>query len=165
MQIIDSVFFYSMAVFLTSLLMAFLSIWIRQRFMNQEELMQWQKEVKIWNEEKQRATKLGDKKLLAKLKRREKRILQIQSKMLKRQTVTLVLNMGMFIGVWQILIFYLGNKTVAYLPFSIPLLTGPPPYPINLFYWYIICSFLSTTIASRILGVPMGLGTQPQTKQ
>ena len=115
MQIIDSVFFYSMAVFLTSLLMAFLSILIRQRFMNQEELMQWQKEVKIWNEEKQRATKLGDKKLLAKLKRREKRILQIQSKMLKRQTVTLVLNMGMFIGVWQILILYLGNKTAVAL--------------------------------------------------
>jgi len=161
---IDSVFFYAMMVFLTSLLMSFLSIWIRQRFMSQEQVMQWQKEIKIWNEEKKRATKLGDKKLLARLKRREKRILQIQSMMLKRQTVTLLLNMGMFIGVWQILIFYLGNKTVAYLPFSIPFVTGPPPYPMNLFYWYIICSFLSTTIASRVLGVPMGFGTQPQTK-
>ncbi|HIE18100.1 TPA: DUF106 domain-containing protein [Candidatus Bathyarchaeota archaeon] len=160
----DSVFFYAMMVFLTSLLMSFLSIWIRQRFMSQEQAMQWQKEINTWNEEKKRAAKLGDKKLLARLKRREKRILQIQSKMLKRQTVTLLLNMGMFIGVWQILIFYLGNKTVAYLPFSIPFVTGPPPYPMNLFYWYIICSFLSTTIASRILGVPMGLGTQPQTK-
>jgi len=164
MQMIDSAFFYAIVIFLTSLLMSFLSLWIRQRFVSQEQLMEWQAEIKAWNEEKRRAAKIGDKKLLAKLKRREKRILQIQSKMFKSQTITLVLNMGMFIGVWQILIFYLGNKTVAYLPFSIPFLTGPPPYPISLFYWYIICSFLSTTIASRVLGVPMSFGTQLQTK-
>jgi len=161
---IDSVFFYAISVFLISLLMAFISLWIRQRFVSQEQFMEWQAEIKAWNEEKSRAAKTGDKKLLARLKRREKRILQIQSKLFKKQTITMFLNLGIFFGVWQILIFYLGNKTVAYLPFSIPFLTGPPPYPLNLFYWYIICSFLSTNIASRILGVPMGLGTQPQTK-
>jgi len=164
MQMVDSVFLYAMAVFLTSLLMSFASMWIRQKFVSQEQLIEWQAEVKSWNEEKKRAEKIGDKKLLAKLKRREKRILQIQSKMFKSQTVTLLLNMGMFIGMWQILMFYLGDKTVAYLPFSIPFLTGPPPFPMNLFYWYIICSFLSTTIVSRILGIPMSFGTQPQTK-
>jgi len=160
----DPVFFYAIVVFLISLMMAFLSIWIRQKFVNQEQFMQWQAEIKAWNEEKRRAVKSGDKKLLAKLKRREKRILQIQSKMFKSQTITLILNMGLFIGIWQILTFYLGNKTVAYLPFSIPFLTGPPPYPVNLFYWYILCSFLSTTIASRVLGTPMGFGTQIQGK-
>jgi len=161
---IDSVFFYAIEVFLVSLLMAFTSIWIRQKFINQEQLQQWQAEIKEWNEEKKRAATIGDKKLLAKLKRREKRILQIQSVIFKKQTITLVLNMGIFIGIWQILIFYLGNKTVAYLPFSIPFLTGPPPYPLSLFYWYIVCSFLSTTIASRVLGVPMGLSPTQQTK-
>jgi len=160
----DYIFVYAISVFIVSLLMSFTSILIRQKFISQEQFMQWQAEIKAWNEEKNRAAKLGDKKLLAKLKRREKRILQIQSKIFKKQTVTLVLNMAIFIGVWQILIFYLGNKAVAYLPFSIPFLTGPPPYPLNLFYWYIICSFFSANIASRILGVPMGLGTQPQTK-
>jgi len=164
MQMINSVFFYAMIVFSTSLLMAFLMIWIRQRFINWEQFMRWQAEIKAWNEEKKRAVKIGDKKLLARLKRQEKRILQIQSKMFKSQTITLILNMVMFIGIWQVLIFYLGNKTVAYLPFSIPFLTGPPPYPLNLFYWYILCSFLSNTIASRVLGVPMGLGSQQQTK-
>jgi uncharacterized membrane protein (DUF106 family) len=161
----DSVFFYAVTVFSVSLLMAFMSIWIRQKFISQEQFMQWQAEIREWNEEKKRAATIGDKKLLAKLKRREKRILQIQSKLFKKQTITLVLNMGMFLGVWQILIFYFGNKVVAYLPFSVPFLTGPPPIPINLFYWYIICSFLSTTIASRIMGVPMTLTGKPQTGQ
>ena len=161
---IDSVFFYAVSVFLVSLSMAFLSIGIRQKLISQEQLMEWQAEINAWNEEKKRAAKIGDKKMLARLRRREKRILQIQSKMFKKQTITLLLNMSIFIGIWQILIFYLGNKAVAYLPFSIPFITGPPPYPLNLFYWYIICSFLSTNIASRVLGVSMGLGAQPQAK-
>ena len=160
----DSVFFYAISVFLISLAMALISLWTRQKLLSQEQLMEWQAEISAWKEEKERATKIGDKKLLAKLKRREKRILQIQSKMFKKQTISIVINMAMFLGVWQILIFYLGNKTVAYLPFSIPFLTGPPPFPLNLFFWYIICSFISTTLASRILGIPMGLGTQQQRK-
>ncbi len=165
MKMTDSVFFYAISIFLVSLLMSFVSIWLRQKLMDPEEFMQWQEEIRAWNEEKKRALTIGDKKLLARLKRREKRILQVQSKIFKKQMSTLLLNMGMVIGVWQILVFYFGNKAVAYLPFSIPLLTGPPPQPLNLFFWYLICSFLSTAVVSRILGVPMGLGTKPQTEQ
>jgi len=161
---VDSVFFYAISVFTVSLLMAFISIWIRQKLINQEQFVEWQAEIKAWNEEKSRAAKTGDKKLLARLKRREKRILQLQSKMFKKQMIILFLNMAIFLSVWQILIFYLGDKAVAYLPFSIPFQTGSPPYTLNLFYWYIVCSFFSTSLVSRILGVPMGLGTQPQTK-
>ena len=162
---LDSVFLYAISVFFVSLLMTFVSILIRQKLIDQEQFMQWQAEIKTWNEEKNRATKLGDKKLLARLKRREKRILQIQSKMFKKQTIILALNMAIFVGVWQILIFYLGNKVVAYLPFAIPFITDSPPYPLNLFFWYIICSFFSTSFVSRILGVPMSLSGQMQTKQ
>jgi len=161
---LDSVFFYAISVFLVSLSISFISIWIRQKLINQKQFAEWQAEIKAWNEEKSRAAKLGDKKILARLKRREKRILQIQSKMFKKQMVIMFLNMAMFISVWQILIFYLGNKSVAYLPFAIPFLTSSPPYTLNLFYWYIICSFFSSSLVSRILGVPMSLGTQMQTK-
>ena len=162
---IDSVFFYSMIVFSVSLIWAFLSIWIRQRFIGQKQFTQWQAEIDEWNKEKRRAEVIGDKKMLARLKRREKRIMQIQSKLFKRQTAAIFLNMGIFLGIWQILIFYFGNKPVAYLPFSIPLLTGPPPNPLNFFYWYGVCSFLSMTIASKVLGVPMGMTSKPQRKQ
>ena len=161
---VDNVFMYAVVVFLTSLAISFVSMGIQQRVISREQIIEWQKEINAWNEEKKIATKLGDKKLLAKLKRREKRILQIQSKMFKKQMTVFLLNLIIFIGVWQVLIFYLGNKTVAYLPFSIPFITGSPPYPLNLFYWYVICSMTSTTIVSRILGVPMGFGVQTQTK-
>jgi len=161
---IDNVFIYSIAVFLTSLAISFISIGIQQRIISREQISEWQREINAWNEERKIAAKLGDKKLLAKLKRREKRILQIQSKMFKKQMTVFLINLTVFIGVWQVLIFYLGNKTVAYLPFSIPFIIGSPPYPLNLFYWYVICSMTSTTIVSRILGVPMGFGVQTRTK-
>jgi len=162
--VFDSIFFYAVSVFLTSFVMSFISFWTRQKLLSQEQLMEWQAEIKAWKEEMERATKTGDKKLLARLRRREKRILQIQAKMSKKQMISMILNFAMFLGVWQILGFYLGNKTVAYLPFSIPFLTGPPPFPLDLFLWYFICSFVSAALVSRILGIPMGLGTQLQKK-
>ena len=151
----ESIFLYSVVVFASSFVIAMASMMINQKLLNQEQVLEWRREINLWNEEKKRAEKLGDKKLLAKLKRREKRILQVQSKMLKRQIIILFLNMALFLGIWQILIFYLGNKPVAYLPFRIPFISGLSQPTLNLFYWYIICSFMSTIIASRILHVPL----------
>ena len=151
----EPIFLYSIVVFASSFAIAMASMTINQKLLNQEQVLEWRREIDLWNEEKKRAEKLGDKKLLAKLKRREKRILQIQSKMLKRQIIILFLNMALFLGIWQILIFYLGNKPVAYLPFRIPFIPEPSQHTLNLFYWYIICSFMSTIIASRILHVPL----------
>ena len=151
----ESIFLYSVVVFASSFVIAMASMMINQKLLNQEQVLEWRREINLWNEEKKRAEKLGDKKLLAKLKRREKRILQIQSRMLKRQVIILSLNMALFLGIWQILIFYLGNKPVAYLPFRIPFISGPSQNTLNLFYWYIICSFMSTIIASRILHVSL----------
>ncbi|RJS85857.1 DUF106 domain-containing protein [Candidatus Bathyarchaeota archaeon] len=154
-EMTDSVFLYSIAVFAASFVIAMISMIINQRLLNQEQVLEWRREINLWNEEKKRSEKLGDKKLLAKLKRREKRILQIQSRMLKKQMIILFLNMALFWGIWQILVFYLGNKPVAYLPFCIPFISGTSQYTLNLFYWYIVCSLMSTIIASRILRVPL----------
>jgi uncharacterized membrane protein (DUF106 family) len=30
-------------------------------------------------------------------------------------------------------------------------------------FWYVICSYLSSTILSRIFGMPTGMGMSPQT--
>ena len=151
----ESIFLYSVVVFASSFVIAMASMMINQKLLSQEQVLEWRREINLWNEEKKRAEKLGDKKLLAKLKRREKRILQIQSRMLKKQMIILFLNMALFWGIWQILVFYLGNKPVAYLPFCIPFISGTSQYALNLFHWYIMCSLMSTIIASRILHVPL----------
>ncbi|RLG95601.1 hypothetical protein DRO37_01700, partial [Candidatus Bathyarchaeota archaeon] len=61
---VDNVFMYAVVVFLTSLAISFVSMGIQQRVISREQIIEWQKEINAWNEEKKIATKLGDKKLL-----------------------------------------------------------------------------------------------------
>jgi uncharacterized membrane protein (DUF106 family) len=57
------------------------------------------------------------------------------------------------------------DKIVAYLPFQIPFVTVTVPSPIPFFYWYMICSFLSSIMLQKIFGISsgMGMGMQPTT--
>lgn len=150
--------FSALVIFGVSFLMSLATTLMRLKFIDQEEAAKWQEEIKRYNEDKERAKKTRDKKLASKLRKQEKRITQMQSKMLKGQLLSMGGSMGLLLIVWQLLIFFYGAGSVAYVPFGIPFVTGEPPYPIPLFIWYIICSYLSSTIISRILGVQMGMG-------
>jgi uncharacterized membrane protein (DUF106 family) len=121
-------------------------------------MREMQQEFKNWNEEKARAKKIGNKKLQAQLKKKEKMMMQKQSKMLKGQMVSMFATIGIFYIMYYGLNFIFGANTVAYLPFSIPFVLDIPALPLSFFYWYLICSFLASSIISRILGVGVGLG-------
>jgi uncharacterized membrane protein (DUF106 family) len=153
----------ALVIFGVSFLMSLATTLLRQKLIDQEAAAKWQEEFKQYNEDKERAKKTRDKKLASKLRKQEKRITQMQSKMMKGQLLSMGGNMGLLLIVWQLLIFFYGTGSVAYVPFGIPFVTGEPPYPIPLFIWYLICSYLSSTIISRILGVQMGMGMGPQT--
>lgn len=148
----------TLLIFGVSFLMSLSTQLLRRKFVDQEQAAKAQEEIKRYNENKDRAKKTRDKKLIAKLRKQEKRITQMQSKMLKGQLVTTGGSMGLYLVVWQLLISLFADKVVAYVPFGIPFVTGEPPYPIPIFFWYIICSYLSYTIVSRILGIEMGMG-------
>lgn len=146
-----------------SFMMSLATTLLNRKFQNQEKTAGWQDEIKRWNADMARAKKAGDKKLMAKLKKQEKRISQMQSQISKGQMFSMLSNMGLFIVMWQLLGFLYGSSSVAYLPFALPFLTEPPPVPMSFFYWYIFCSMLSSSLVSRILGVSMGVGMQPET--
>ena len=148
----------TLIIFGISFLMSLSTQLLRRKFVDQEQAAKAQEEIKRYNENKDRAKKTRDKKLTAKLRKQEKRITQMQSKMIKGQLLSTGSSMGLVIVVWQLLIFFYGTRSVAYVPFGIPFVTGEPPYPIPIFFWYIICSYLSYAIISRILGVEMGMG-------
>jgi uncharacterized membrane protein (DUF106 family) len=153
----------TLVIFAVSFLLSLATTLIRRRFTDPEQAAKWQEEIKTYNENKDRAKKTRDKKLTARLKKQEKRISQMQSKMLKGQLVTMGGSMGLYLVVWQLLIFFYGAASIAYVPFGIPFVTGEPPYPMPIIFWYVICSYLSSTILSRIFGMPTGMGMSPQT--
>ncbi|MEM2145603.1 MAG: hypothetical protein QW279_09595, partial [Candidatus Jordarchaeaceae archaeon] len=83
------------------------------------------------------------------------------------QMINMIVIIGLFYGMWQVLGSYLLGKTVAYAPFYIPMLTvgDGPLYEIPLFFWYLICSFLTNTLLQRAFGLGTGLSPQTQLKK
>jgi len=132
------------------------------------QLRAWQKEIAEWKAESQRAKRTGDKRLLRKVKKQEKRILQLQSKMASQQSWQLKLfplNIALFLLVWLGLtgnIF--GLQLFDPIPFKSGELEGivawlpwfGSPLPLHFFQWYILCSIATSVPANRLFGPQMG---------
>ncbi len=100
-----------------------------------------------------KATRSGDKKLMAKVKKQEKHIMQLQSKMMIQSMKTTFLWFIPMLLLWYVLLPQLVeiNEPVAYLPWL-----GPEPLPLNVILWYLVCSLLAGIIFNRLLGLGLG---------
>ncbi len=155
-------------ILLVSLVMSFISSLINSRFTpreHREKLKALQRRIAALKREKddnaKTAKSTGDRKLLKKVRKQEKQLLQLQSQMASlslRQMRVLPITMAMFLLVWTFLTgrllywevipgLFTGAETVAYLPW----ISGE--MNLNLFLWYLLCSFLSSTLFSRIFGL------------
>jgi uncharacterized membrane protein (DUF106 family) len=155
-------------ILLVSLVMSFISSLINSRFTpreHREKLKALQRRIAALKREKddnaKTAKSTGDRKLLKKVRKQEKQLLQLQSQMASlslRQMRVLPITMAMFLIVWMFLTgrllywsvlpgLFTGAETVAYLPW----ISGE--MNLNLFLWYLLCSFLSSTLFSRIFGL------------
>ncbi len=145
-----STIFITLLAFLVSLITTLLN----RKFIDRRLFAKWQKEIQEWNAEKELAKKTGDKKLLAKVRKREIQIMQIRAKMSKQQTKVMVITFIPLLLMWWVLTSFYGFTPVAYMP-----LLGEP-IEINFVYWYLICSFFFNFLLSRIFNVEMGFGTR-----
>ncbi len=155
-------------ILLVSLTMAFLSSLVNSRFTpreHREKLRALQRRIAALKREKddnlKKAKSTDDKKLLKKVRKQEKQLLQLQSQMASlslRQMRVLPVTMAIFFLVWLLLtgnilgmqLFkspFVGAGPVAYLPWINELME------LNLFYWYLLCSFLFGALFSRIFGL------------
>jgi uncharacterized membrane protein (DUF106 family) len=158
----------TIVILLVSLAMAFLSSLINSRFTPREhraKLKTLQSRIAALKREKddnqKKAKSTGDTKLLKKVRKQEKQLLQLQSQMASlslRQMRVLPITMIMFLLVWAFLTgrllywsvmpgLFTGAETVAYLPW----ISGE--MKLNLFLWYLLCSFMSGALFSRIFGL------------
>jgi uncharacterized membrane protein (DUF106 family) len=151
-----------------SLLLSFLVSLINRISTGKEKLEQmrvWRKEVNTWLSDFNKARRTGDKKLLKKVQKQEKRIKQVQSKMASQsfgQMKIMPITMALFLIIWFSLtgrllywqlvpgIFSNLGTVVAYLPWFGSII------PLNLFYWYLISSFAFGVLFSRLFGLGMG---------
>jgi len=156
LKIIDFLLGYPCSTFFTLGLAALISLvttLLNRKFIDSKQLAVWRQEIGRWNAEKDRAKRTGDKKLQAKVKRQEPRILQIQSKTFSQQMKTSLITFIPMLVLWQILIQFYGTNAVAFIPGF-----GGEEYELPFFMWYLVCMFFVNAISSHITGVGMGMG-------
>lgn len=140
-----------------SMLLSLITSLANRFLINQDELRASRKEVADWTSEFRKATRSGDKKLLAKLKRQQPRITKLQTKMTWQSMKVSFIFMVPFLLLWYLFLTPLyGGVEVAripgiYLP-GIFVWEGKLP----IFLWYLFCSFLFGTLWSRLLGLAVG---------
>jgi uncharacterized membrane protein (DUF106 family) len=113
-----------------------------------EEYKVMRKETSEYQSQLMKAMRANDQKLVNKLKRKETQIKNMQAKMMKPQMILLPISFSYIIIWYLFLIPTFGAAAVAYVPGI-----APPPAGIQVFIWYMICSFFFGTLASRVIGV------------
>ncbi|MFQ6095518.1 MAG: EMC3/TMCO1 family protein [Candidatus Bathyarchaeia archaeon] len=136
---------------------------LNRKFVDWKQITAWKREIDKWNAERRLAKKTGDKKLLAKVKKQEPRMLQMQSKMFSQQMKTSMVTFIPLIIIWQVLMGFFQSFPVARLP---GIYVGEF-IEIPFFYWYMICSFFTHTILSKVFGTGMAMtmGTETSKKR
>jgi len=126
---------------------------------NRQQLGEWRKQISEWQKEFNEARKSGDKKQLDKAMRKQKQIMQIQSKMFTQQMKVSLIFIVPFFLFWTWLNSAYTIKGVAIIVAFLPgWPLGPAGHPggLTVFYWYLICSLMFGTIFSHVLGIGMG---------
>jgi len=120
---------------------------------NREQLRAWNKEVAQWRADSLEARRTGDKKLMAKVKKQERQVMQLQSKMMWQSMKTSFLWFIPLMLMWYLFLPQIINvgETVAYLPWL-----GGEPIHLNVFLWYLLGSFLAGALFTRFFGLGMG---------
>jgi uncharacterized membrane protein (DUF106 family) len=142
----------TIVVMLVAVAVSFLNMGLNRllitRMCGWEEYKVMRKETSEYQSQLMAAMRANDKKLMDKLKRKESQIKNMQSKMMKPQAILLPISFSYIIIWYLFLIPTFGANAVAYVPGI-----APPPAGIQVFIWYMICSFFFGTLASRVIGV------------
>lgn len=140
-------------MFSLALLISLLTSLTSRLLNNPEKSKAWRKEIAEWNSELRQAQKANDKKTVEKLMKKQKQILQLQSKMMwQSMKVTMIFFVPMIL-IWQFLgAAFTTTGGIAYFPGIGPTLPIPL-FNTSVIWWYLLCSMLFGTIFSHVLGI------------
>lgn len=137
-----------------ALLISILTSLTNRLLTDPEKSKAWRREIAAWNSELRQAQKVNDKKTVEKLMKKQKEILQLQSKMTwQSMKVTLIFFVPLIL-IWQFLGgFYAARPPIAYLPGIGPTVSILTFKFSSLVWWYLLCSMMFGTVFSHIFGI------------
>lgn len=135
-----------------ALLISLLTSLANRLLTDPEKTKAWRREIAEWNSELRQAQKANDKKTVEKLMKKQKQILQLQSKMTwQSMKVTLIFIVPLLL-IWQFLGASYSVLPIAYFPGIGP--TLPIPFFNNSLIWfYLLSSMMFSTVFSHVFGI------------
>ena len=141
----------TLIIMLIAIGVSFLSMSINRllisRMVGWDEYRSIQREMSEYRSQMMQATRNNDKKTLEKLKRKEAQMNRMQMKISKPSLILFPISFSYILIWWFFLTPVYGANPVAYIPGI-----APSPGGIPVLYWYMLCSFLFSTLAGRIIG-------------
>jgi uncharacterized membrane protein (DUF106 family) len=146
--------FSTVFIFLLAAAITLLTSLANRLLTDPEKSKAWRKEIAEWNAALRKAQSNGDKKRTEKLMKKQQYILQLQSKMMWQSMKVMLLFFIPLILMWQLLGASYGPIPIAYFPGVGPTISLPLFGNItSLFWWYMLCSFLFSTMFSHLFGL------------
>ncbi len=147
-------------IFLLAALISLLTSLANRLLTNPTRSKEWRKEIAEHNAQLRKAQRSGDKKTVDKLMKKQKHILQLQSKMMWQSMKVTLLFIVPLLLIWQFLGGAYTNMSadppqpvpIAYFPgigSTLPL----PFFNISLIWWYLLCSMFFGTVFSHLFGL------------
>lgn len=150
--------FSTIFIFLLAAAVSLLTSLLNRLLTNPEKSKTSRKEVSEWNAELRKAQKSKDKKRVEKLMKKQKYILQLQSKMMWKSMKVMLITFLPLILMWQFLGGFYHNTLIAIFPgvsnnigvITIPLIGMQFS---SLIWWYLLSSFFFSTAFSHLFGL------------
>jgi uncharacterized membrane protein (DUF106 family) len=130
-------------------LISLLTTLVNRLLTKPEQLKQARKEVSEWNRQLREARRNNDKKALEKLMKKQKQVMQLQSKMMWQSMKVSLLFLVPLLIMWQVLGGIFGQTPIAYFPgvgWNLPI----PIFSSSLLWWYLLCSMLFGTAFQHV---------------
>jgi len=155
LSLIQSIPYSTFFILGLSFLLSFVTLLTNRLLTNREQMKAWTQEIAAWRNDSLKATRSSDKKLMAKVKKQQQHIMQLQSKMMWQSMKT------SFIWFIPLMLLWWFFLTPLYTGLEGPIAVAFVPgiggeWQLTYFYWYFLCSIFSQALLSRLLGMGMG---------
>ena len=125
---------------------------VNRKVIDVEKMKEYRREVNEYMKDLDAAKESSDRRLETRIKRRQVKVNQLQSWMMKQQLKLMAIFTVPFGILFPLLNEVFSGLVIAHSPVSLPFI----PQDLGFFHWYLICSFGVNLPLSRAIGVSFG---------
>jgi len=156
LELLKMIPYSTLFIILVSLCIAFVSSFLNSRVVDRTKMREIQGQMKELRKKMGAARKRGDRRMLAKLQRKQMAIMKDQQKVMGGQFKTMIITMGPFLAIFYTLRWFFeeGAVVVAYSPIPIPYVSvAGDPTQLTFWGWYMVSMLAVGTPFNRIFKI------------